>query len=324
MTTTTPINSVVHLDVDDERSWWELEKDGIGTALAEHYGGEIAGGALTPPRDPAALRARLRQAAPRLTALTDRIRRAFDDDQAAAVMIPELGLGEAGVDGKSKGAFALAVLLGDPTANIPLDRVLWDVKNRGDESSGHTSFSETDRNAGYHTDNGALPIPEHFFFLYAVRAAGCGGGISLLRDGRIVKQQLEQTPEGREAVRVLTETKLPRRIPAAFKKYADVAENGYQYAPVLSDEEPMWRWRKNGLRRGIAANPECDTPEVQEALATVLDVLNNGPGEIRAVIPTDGILIINNHITLHGRTAFTDPERHLLRLRFHKPGALAG
>jgi len=324
MTTTMPINSVVHLDVDDERSWWELEKDGIGAALAEHYGGEIAAEALTPPRDPAALRARLRQAAPRLTALSDRIRRAFDDDQAAAVMIPELGLGEAGVDGKSKGAFALAVLLGDPTANLPFGHVLWDVKNRGDESSGHTSFSENDRNAGYHTDNGALPIPEHFFFLYAVRAADCGGGISLLRDGRIVKQQLEQTPEGREAVRVLTETKLPRRIPDAFKKYADVDENGYQYAPVLSDEEPMWRWRKNGLRRGIAANPGCDTPEVQEALATVLDVLTNGPGEIRAVIPTDGILIINNHITLHGRTAFTDPERHLLRLRFHKPGALAG
>jgi alpha-ketoglutarate-dependent taurine dioxygenase len=58
--------------------------------------------------------------------------------------------------------------------------------------------------------------------------------------------------------------------------------------------------------------------------AFALAVLNNGHDEIRAVIPTDGILIINNHITLHGRTAFTDPERHLLRLRFHKPGALAG
>ena len=322
MTTTTPINSVVHLDVDDERSWWELEKDGIGAALAEHYGGEIAGEALTPPRDPAALRARLRQVAPRLTALTDRIRSAFDDKQAAAVMIPELGLGEAGVDGKRKGAFALAVLLGDPTANIPFDHVLWDVKNRGDESL--RGFSGTGEKAHYHTDNGALPIPEHFFFLYAVRAADCGGGISVLRDGRIVKQQLEQTPEGREAVRVLTETKLPRQIPDAFKKYADVAEDGYLYAPVLSDEEPMWRWRKFGLRRGIAANPEYDTSEVQQALAALRDMLTNGPDEIRAVIPTDGILIINNHITLHGRTAFTDPERHLLRLRFHKPGALAG
>jgi hypothetical protein len=324
MSTTTSITSIVQLEVDDERSWWDTEKDGIRAALVDHYGGDVAGEALAPPRDPAALRARLREVAPRLATLTDRIRWAFDHDEASGVMIPELGLGEAGLDDKRKGAFALAVLLGDSTANIPFDNVLWDVKNKGDEKSGHTSFSENDRKAGYHTDSASLPIPEHFFFLYAVRAADCGGGISLLRDGRILKQQLEQTSQGREAVRVLSETKLPKRIPEAFKKYAHIADDGHFYAPVISDQEPMWRWRKNGLQRGLAANPEYDIPEVQQALATVSDLLDSAPDEIRAVIPTDGIVIINNHITVHGRTAFTDPERHLLRLRFHKPGALAG
>jgi alpha-ketoglutarate-dependent taurine dioxygenase len=53
----------------------------------------------------------------------------------------------------------------------------------------------------------------------------------------------------------------------------------------------------------------------------VIEQLANGPGEIRQVIPTDGILIIDNHIALHGRTAFTDPRRHLLRLHFHEPPA---
>jgi hypothetical protein len=323
MTTVTPVTSVVQLDVDDQRSWWDLEKDHLLETLVDHYGGEIPGAALTPPRDPAALRARFQEVAPRLTALTDRIRRTFDEDQPAAVMIPKLGLGAAGVDEKRKGTFALAVLLGDPTANIPFDNVLWDVKNKGDEKSGHTSFSENERKAGYHTDSASLPVPEHFFFLYAVRAANCGGGISLLRDGRILKKQLEQTSKGREAVRVLSETALPKRIPEAFKRYADLADDGNFYAPVVSDQEPMWRWRKNGLRRGLASNPEYDTPEVRQALATVSDLLDSAPDEIRAVIPTDGILIVNNHITLHGRTAFTDPERHLLRLRFHKPGTLA-
>jgi alpha-ketoglutarate-dependent taurine dioxygenase len=57
----------------------------------------------------------------------------------------------------------------------------------------------------------------------------------------------------------------------------------------------------------------------------VIEQLANGPGEIRQVIPTDGILIIDNHITLHGRTAFTDPRRHLLSLPFHKsPAARTG
>jgi alpha-ketoglutarate-dependent taurine dioxygenase len=319
MTTTAPPKSVARLDVDD-RSWWAAEMAPIRAALIDHYGSDVPGEALPPPRHPAGLRARLREVAPQLTALTDRIRRAFADDRACAVLIPELGLGGRDIDDKRKGVFALAVLLGDPTANIPLDMVLWDVKNRGDESTGHTSFSENDREAQYHTDNGSLPVPEHFFFLYSVQAARCGGGVSLLRDGRVLKKQLEETPEGRAAIQILTETDLPRRIPKAFHAYSDVSPDGYLYAPVLSDE-PMWRWRQGGIRRGIAAHPECETPEIRKALDSLIELLEHGPDEIRLVIPTDGILIINNHIALHGRTAFTDPQRHLLRLRFHEPRA---
>jgi alpha-ketoglutarate-dependent taurine dioxygenase len=319
MTMTTSFNSIVLLETNGERSsWWATEKDAIRATLVDHYGADVAGEALTPPHDPAALRARLREVAPRLTGLTDRIRSAFDVDEACAVMVPELGLRELGIDDKRKCVFALAVLLGDPTANIPFDQVLWDVKDRGDESSGHTSFSENDLKAGYHTDSGKLPIPERFFLLYAVRAAQCGGGVSLIRDGRVVRSQLEETPEGRAAVRLLTEMELPRRVPEAFKKYANISPDGYLYAPVLA-EKPMWRWRMKSIRRGVDAHPEYQTPEVRQALDAVIEQLTNGPGEIRLVIPTDGILIINNHITLHGRTAFTDPERHLLRLRFHEP-----
>jgi alpha-ketoglutarate-dependent taurine dioxygenase len=114
--------------------------------------------------------------------------------------------------------------------------------------------------------------------------------------------------------------KLPRRIPEAFQKYGDVAPDGYLYAPVLA-EKPMWRWRRHGIRKGIVAHPEYRSPELRQALDAVVDKLENGPDEIRQVIPTDGILIIDNHIALHGRTAFSDPERHLLRLRFHEPSA---
>ena len=133
----------------------------------------------------AALRARLRDVAPRLTALCDHIRAAFDSDGACAVGVPAVGLGEVSLDDKRRGVFALAVLLGDPTPNIPFDRVVWDVRNRGDGSSSHTSFSENDLEAHYHTDSAVLPVPERFFLLYAVRAARCGGGVSLLRDGRV-------------------------------------------------------------------------------------------------------------------------------------------
>jgi hypothetical protein len=50
----------------------------------------------------------------------------------------------------------------------------------------------------------------------------------------------------------------------------------------------MWRWRKDAIRKGIAAHPEYQTPEVHQALEAVIEQLANGPGEIRQVIPTDG------------------------------------
>jgi hypothetical protein len=209
--------AVVEIELgDDQRTWWAFEGAGVRGVLADHYDVPVTGDALPPSRDPARLRSQLLSAAPRLATLTERIRVAFGRDQACAVLIPQLGLGQLGLDDRRKGVFALAALLGDLTANIPLGHVVWDVRDQGGDASGHTSFSESDRRADYHTDNGALPIPEHFFLLYAVRAAACGGGVSLLRDARLVKHQLEATPAGRQAVRVLTETTFPRRIPRAF------------------------------------------------------------------------------------------------------------
>lgn len=312
------INSVI--EIRDDRVWWPTEKGAILATIADHYGGDVAGSALTEPADPVSLRFALRRAAPDLAGLADRIRSAFDDDGACAVLVPRLGLAGLEVDTQRKVVFALAAMLGDPSANAPYDQVIWDVQNHGDASSGHTSFSENDHKADYHTDNGALPIPERFFFLYVVRAAQCGGGVSKLRDIRVIKKQLEETEEGRSAIKLLTETKLPKRIPQGHRKGADVAADGYQYSPVFADV-PMVRWRTNGLYKGLAARPEYDTVEIRLALDSVRDLLENGTEELRQVVPTDGLLAVNNHVALHGRSAFSDPGRHLLRLRIHEPCA---
>lgn len=319
MTVSTAPTSVVEMQLDTtQRPWWSREAEPILAALGEHFAGDPAGSALPEPGDPAGLRARLRHVAPRLGALTARIRAAFDQAHAAAVVIPRLGLGGVEVDQQRKAVFALAALLGNPSANAPFQHVVWDVTNHGDHGSGHTSFSENDHKADYHTDNGALAVPERFFLLYAVQAARCGGGVSKLRDIRVIKKQLEETLGGRSVIRVLTETTLPKRIPTALRAGADVTADGYQYTPVFADT-PLVRWRTHGLYKGLADRPEYDTPEVRTALDTVRDLLEKGDEELRQVIPTDGLLIVNNHIALHGRSAFTDPQRHLLRLRFHEP-----
>ena len=300
--------------------WWVSEGDAVKQVLVDHYGAEVSGDALTPPRDCAALRAQLRTAAPCLTEFTDRVRCEFDVRKACAVLVPRLGLAGLPTDDKRRAAFALAALIGDPTANIPFDHVIWDVQDHGGMSTRHTSFSENDREADYHADNGALRVPERFFLLYVVHGASCGGGISLIRDGRVLRRQLEEMPEGRSAVKVLAEAIVPRRVPKAFRQYADVADDGYKYTPILTESAPpMWRWRKDKVYDGLAKHPEYVTAEVRHAVDMLADLLENGPDQIRQVVPTDGMIIVNNHLALHGRTAFTDSARHLLRLRFHEP-----
>jgi alpha-ketoglutarate-dependent taurine dioxygenase len=304
--------------------WWHTEGGAIQRVLAEHYGAEVAGHALSPSVDPNRLRAELRLAAPELTELTDRVRAAFDRRRACAVLVPRLEVAELDTDDKRKAVFAFASLIGDPTANLPFEQVLWDVCNNSETATRHTSFSENDREADYHTDNGALRVPERFFLLYAVRAASCGGGVSMIRDGRVLIEQLRQTPGGRATVELLTEAVVPRRVPKAFQAYADVASDGYKYTPILARSEaepPLWRWRKDRVYQGLAKYPRYATPELCRAVDLVADLLEHGADQVRQTIPTDGLLVVNNHIALHGRTAFTDQRRHLFRLRFHEPAA---
>jgi len=306
------------VDLDTEK--WVIESSSVEATLAEHYGAEVAGYELSPPRDPAELRTRLRESAPQLAELTDHIRTQFDDG-ACGIFISKLGLADLEVDVRRKAVFALAVMLGDVTETEPVNhRVVWDVRPQEADLRKFSKFSESDTEAAYHTDSTIVPIPERYFLLYAVQQAECGGGLSTLRDGRAVKEQLEETPDGRVALRVLTDTKLPVRIPKAFrKKYGVTAKDGYSYVPVFADK-PMWRWRKDKIEQGLVAHPECATPEVRTALDTVADVLANYPGVLKP-LPTDGIVIIDNHVAFHGRTAFTDLKRHLLRIRFQEPAA---
>lgn len=69
----------------------------------------------------------------------------------------------------------------------------------------------------------------------------------------------------------------------------------------------------------IVAKTTTGLEWVTNATEMINDLLENSPPEVCQKIPTDGVIIINNHIALHGRTPFRDTERHLLRLRFHEP-----
>lgn len=308
------LRGIVELDTD---SSWEIESSGVAATLAEYYGAGVTGSALSPPVDPADLRAKLRASAPGLTSLTDRIQSEFDNG-ACGIFVSRLGLAGLDVDQRRKSVFALAALLGNVTETEPVDhRVIWDVRPQEEELRKFSHFSESDREAQYHTDSTIVPIPERYFLLYAVQQAECGGGLSTLRDGRVVREQLQETAEGRDALRVLTDTPLPLRIPRAFReKYGYKTKRGYITIPIFA-EKPMWRWRRDKIEQGLVANPEYATDEVRAALNTV-DALLAEPGGVTTPVPTDGLVIIDNHVSFHGRTSFTDPRRHLLRIRFNE------
>ena len=309
-----PASGMAELRIE---SRWSIETDKVEQVLADYYGADVAGADLTPPSDAAALRDQLRTSAPQLAAITDQMRALFDAG-ACGVMIPQLGLAELSTDQRRKSVFALALLIGNVTETEPDNhRVIWDVKAAEEDARKFSHFSQAPDEAQHHTDSTIVPIPERYFLLYAVNQAECGGGLSMLRDGRQVIEVLEQTDEGRAAVQTLRDTPLPIRIPKAFRrKYGSTASDGYSYVPVFA-EKPMWRWRKDKIEQGLVKHPESETPEVRKALDTVADQLADLTNELRQALPTDGIVVIDNHVAFHGRTAFTDKNRHLLRIRFH-------
>jgi alpha-ketoglutarate-dependent taurine dioxygenase len=312
---------------------WAAGPDVVSQLLADHYEAEHASGAretppggadgvmLPAPADYAGLRIALRAAIPALGELADRVAATFDAG-ACAVVIPALGLADAPLDRRRASVFALASVLGNVTPTDPEDRrVVWDVRNAG-AAARHSSFSQNDREAEYHTDSAMLPVPEHFFLLYAVRQANCGGGVSFLRDVRQLRDALAITERGRAALRVLGEVEIPMRVPKAFRPHfagMPSYRSGYHYAPLLTDG-PLVRWRKDKVESALASDADYITNEVRDAVALFTEHLEDPAQEIRRTIPEDGMLIVNNHVALHGRTSFTDPERHLFRIRFHATG----
>lgn len=315
LATARPTTCVAEVHPYAGASWWLDERAAIRVVLAEHYGCDLGGLELGEPRDPARLRLRLRAAAPGLGAVADRVRSAFRQDGACAVLVPSLGTAAGDLDQRRKALFALSALLGDPMANHPDETVVWDVRNRN-LGKVRPKASDSDRRAGYHTDAGYLPVPPRYFLLYAARAARCGGGISLIKDGRIVLHELARSEQGRAAIEVLRQP-VPRRVSRNLERYSDLRADGFLHVPMLADG-PVWRWSAGRTKSVLDTHPELSAPGLPEAIDLAHREIKHGPGEFRVRLDTDSLLLIDNHVALHARTAFTDPERTLFRIRFHE------
>lgn len=67
--------------------------------------------------------------------------------------------------------------------------------------------------------------------------------------------------------------------------------------------------------KGFLARPDLDTPIVRQALMELYRIIEQETRLTVWPMHDDDLLICNNHTTLHGRSPFTDRNRHLIRVR---------
>ena len=119
------------------------------------------------------------------------------------------------------------------------------------------------------------------------------------------------TPAVTELLRVRA---LPFRVPSAFVTGDDQSVIEATLAPVLA-EAPCVRYRQDTLKQGLRYFPEYGDPDVDRALQVFARELSLSPHQVEFAMPTDSLLVVDNHQTLHARSAFEDPDRHMLRIR---------
>jgi alpha-ketoglutarate-dependent taurine dioxygenase len=90
-----------------------------------------------------------------------------------------------------------------------------------------------------------------------------------------------------------------------------------ELAPVFErlGETLTMRWRYDSIVKGLAARPALDTPPLRAALALLNEVIEQHAPRFCQHLPDDTLLWADNRRTLHGRATYTDPARHLIRIR---------
>ena len=294
---------------------WGEDLDGIYSVISKYFDNFNDNG-FHAHADEIALRAELADIATlqRLTAQLQAL-------PAHGIVLQNLGLRDLPEERRNATLYALALMFGYPTSTDQrTGRVAWDVKARppaADENR-FVTFSERIGSADMHTDSSFYPMPEEQFMLYVVAAAQCDGGHSLLIDGEAIYTALNSTAAGAAAYALLRSTPVPFRVPSVYAAGDEGVE--YYVAPVFgparrAGERFTLRWRYDSIQRGLEACPEMSSPALVDALEQMHHVAEVSAVRYKRQLPTDTLMLADNHRTLHGRTTYTDERRHLIRIR---------
>ena len=205
---------------------------------------------------------------------------------------------------------ALTSAIGMPTDHALDRRVLWPIQDRPVRPGRAQTFSERTGEAPFHTDSAFAPQPERYNGLYVIRRAACGGGLSRLVSAQAIIDKLERTPEGRECVELARTLRFPFHVPEAFYR----AGPRVITAPILGDK-PLIRFRPDAIENGFAAMPELATNEHRWAFQAIWEAIETHDRILEYMLQDGEFIVFDNHRLLHARGDFSDPGRHLVRIR---------
>lgn len=158
----------------------------------------------------------------------------------------------------------------------------------------NAGLGKTDLALTLHTDRTPAPHPPRVLGLLCVRPAAHGGD-SLLASGHALHNRL------------LTDA--PWALPRLYQDFR------FGRGPGFDRRRPVFRWHGAGLRvhynrRGIErAHQEAGAPlapDERAALDAVDRILSDPRTALRVPLRRGDLLLLDNTVVLHGRTAFTD------------------
>lgn len=267
------------------------------------------------PEDDLALHAHLRHLvgdrAPSLWALAQEVKGALQGERQFVIL---QGLPFLKLDCSLYHLFTLSFMtcLGNPIpTHLNSGKVVWNVKPQ--RSTGAT-FSINAEPASLHTDSQYTTHPPRYFSLVTIRPADRGGD-SYILDGRVAIETLLDTADGQNCLRLLSQRRFPFRVPTIYTARECDDRPEFIYAPVVSNN-PLLRFRYDVLCEGMLSNRVAMGNEMQWSIDYFHKHIEHHSQIIWFRLEAGDILLANNHELLHGRSGFSDSQRHLLRVRF--------
>lgn len=211
----------------------------------------------------------------------------------------------------------LTVCCGTPVSHVlDGDRFVWDVTPLKGVEKSPTTYSENNQFTPLHTDSHYRNEPEQFIAVLVEHPANCGGGRTVLLRIEPLLAELKATVDGRKCLEILRSTDFPSLVPATYRAGEP---SKIKQARILRDDTV--RFRPDTIDAAIKKASNV-TQDEEWAVSYFKKLVNRSPDRLGVYLRKGDMLFIDNHTVLHGRTAFQDNERLLLRIRFNSPTSL--